>query len=167
MGWGSNSTKEKEHHEVANVAPEVSDLHCVRNPPSQHRDQASLTPQFTETEGIVTTTMMDLPGYRIVKVLGAVYGLTVRSRNIAAGLGMVIKSMAGGELRWFTSMLYNCRNDSLSRAIAETKDRGGNAIICLRFDAADLGGFAQSCAYGTACVVEKIEEESAVATQLQ
>lgn len=103
----------------------------------------------------------------MVKVLGAVYGLTVRSRNIAAGLGMVIKSLAGGELRWFTSMLYSCRNDSLSRCISETKSRGGNAIICLRFDAADLGGFAQTCAYGTACVVEKIDDAATVATQLQ
>jgi uncharacterized protein YbjQ (UPF0145 family) len=111
--------------------------------------------------------MMDLPGYRVVKVLGAVYGLTVRSRNIAAGLGMVIKSLAGGELTWFTSMLYSCRNDSLSRCITETKQRGGNAIICLRFESADLGGFAQSCAYGTACVVEKIENTAGEATQLR
>jgi uncharacterized protein YbjQ (UPF0145 family) len=111
--------------------------------------------------------MMDLPGYRVVKVLGAVYGLTVRSRNIAAGLGMVIKSLAGGELTWFTSMLYSCRNDSLSRCITETKQRGGNAIICLRFESADLGGFAQSCAYGTACVVEKIENAAGEATQLR
>ncbi len=110
--------------------------------------------------------MMDLPGYRIVKVLGAVYGLTVRSRNIAAGLGMVFKSLAGGELRWFTTMMYNCRNDSLTRCIAETKSRGGNAIICLRFDASDLGGFAQTCAYGTACVVEKIDNSPTMATQL-
>ncbi|CAG9939557.1 unnamed protein product [Clonostachys rosea f. rosea IK726] len=136
--------------EPAHVPAAVSDLHC-----------------FTETEGIVTTTMMDLPGYRVVRVLGAVYGLTVRSRNIAAGLGMVFKSLAGGELQWFTSMLYSCRNDSLTRCVAECKARGGNAIICLRFDAADLGGFAQTCAYGTACIVEKIPEASAVASQLE
>src|SRR6478752_8440143 len=111
--------------------------------------------------------MMDLPGYRITKVLGAVYGITVRSRNIAAGIGMVIKSMAGGELQWFTSMLYSCRNDSISRVVAETKQRGGNAIICLRFDASDMGGFAQTCAYGTACIVEKVDDGSAVASQLE
>ncbi|KAI6784806.1 uncharacterized protein J7T54_007899 [Emericellopsis cladophorae] len=143
-------TKNQQPQEHVDVPPTISDLHC-----------------FTETEGIVTTTMMDLPGYRVVRVLGAVYGLTVRSRNIAAGIGMVIKSLAGGELTWFTSMLYNCRNDSLSRCVAETKARGGNAIICLRFDTADLGGFAQSCAYGTACIVEKLEGGDEVAMQLQ
>ena len=116
----------------------------------------------------MTTTMADLPGYRVVRVLGAVYGLTVRSRNIAAGIGMAIKSLAGGELNWYTSMLYSCRNDSLTRCIAETKQRGGNAIICLRFDASDLGNsFAQTCAYGTACVVEKIPDQPAIAAQLE
>ncbi|KAI8660437.1 hypothetical protein NCS57_01021100 [Fusarium keratoplasticum] len=147
------STKEqhhgKEQGEVANIPPQLSDLHC-----------------FTETDGIVTTTMMDLPGYRVVKVLGAVYGITVRSRNIAAGIGMVLKSMAGGELTWFTSMLYSCRNDSISRVVEETKKRGGNAIICLRFETGDLGGFAQASAYGTACVVEKIEGANVEASQL-
>ncbi|KAJ4314846.1 hypothetical protein N0V84_008677 [Fusarium piperis] len=146
------STKEqhgKEQGEVANIPPQLSDLHC-----------------FTETDGIVTTTMMDLPGYRVVKVLGAVYGITVRSRNIAAGIGMVLKSMAGGELTWFTTMLYSCRNDSISRVVEETKKRGGNAIICLRFETGDLGGFAQASAYGTACVVEKIEGADVEAPQL-
>ncbi len=60
---------------------------------------------FTETNGCITTTMFDVPGYRVVRVLGAVYGLTVRSRNWAAGMAMVLKSMAGGELRWFTNMV--------------------------------------------------------------
>lgn len=70
------------------MPPELSDLHC-----------------FTETNGVITSTMIDIPGYRVVRVLGAVYGLTVRSRNWAAGLGMVLKSMAGGELRWFTNLV--------------------------------------------------------------
>ena len=73
---------------VAHVPPELSDLHC-----------------YTETDGVITTTMFDVPGYKVVRVLGTVYGLTVRSRNIAASLGMVLKSMAGGELRWFTNMV--------------------------------------------------------------
>ncbi|RTE70817.1 hypothetical protein BHE90_014776 [Fusarium euwallaceae] len=148
MVFGSTKEQGKEG-EVANIPPQLSDLHC-----------------FTETDGIVTTTMMDLPGYRVVKVLGAVYGITVRSRNIAAGIGMVLKSMAGGELTWFTSMLYSCRNDSISRVVEETKKRGGNAIICLRFETGDLGGFAQASAYGTACVVEKIEGANVEAPQL-
>ncbi|CAI4216099.1 unnamed protein product [Parascedosporium putredinis] len=138
------------HVGPADIPPSLSDLHC-----------------FTETDGVITTTMFDITGYRIVKVLGAVYGLTVRSRNWAASLGMVLKSVAGGELRWFTTMLYSCRNDAISRVVAETKARGGNAVIALRFDAGDLGGFAQVCAYGTACVVEKIDDTAAEVPQLK
>lgn len=126
---------------VASIPPQISDLHC-----------------FTETNGVITTTMFDVPGYRVVKVLGAVYGLTVRSRNWAAGLGMVLKSIAGGELRWFTNLMYSARNDAISRIVKETQNRGGNAVIALRFDAADLGGFAQVCAYGTAAIIEKVDE---------
>ncbi|KEZ46364.1 YjfJ protein [Scedosporium apiospermum] len=140
---------EKRLGDATDIPPSLSDLHC-----------------FTETDGVITTTMFDITGYRIVKVLGAVYGLTVRSRNWAASFGMVLKSVAGGELRWFTSMLYSCRNDAISRVVAETKARGGNAVICLRFDAGDLGGFAQVCAYGTACLVEKIDESAAEVPQL-
>jgi hypothetical protein len=81
------ATVEK-HAEPANIPPQLSDLHC-----------------YTETEGVITTTMFDIPGYRVVRVLGTVYGLTVRSRNWAVGLGMVLKSIAGGELRWFTHMV--------------------------------------------------------------
>jgi len=150
MPFGSSSRSSREQKPVANVPPELSDLHC-----------------FSETEGIVTTTMMDLPGYRIVKVLGAVYGITVRSRNIAASLGMVAKSFAGGELSWFTTMLYNCRNDSIARVVAETKARGGNAIICMRFESGDLANFAQACAYGTACIVEKLPDGNTEAVQLE
>ncbi|KAK4078006.1 hypothetical protein Purlil1_12157 [Purpureocillium lilacinum] len=185
MGLGA---KEKTAEEVAHVPPQLSDLHC-----------------FTETEGVITTSnhaftpffgsmlvhtgenllvaMMDLPGYRVEKVLGTakhipltppfqVYGMSVRSRNIAASLGMVTKSFAGGELRWFTSMLYSCRNDSISRVVDECKRRGGNAIICLRFDAGDMGeagdmgGFAQTAAYGTACIVRRIDESVEVPSQL-
>jgi hypothetical protein len=72
----------------ASIPASIQDLHC-----------------FTETNGVITSTMNDIPGYRVVRVLGAVYGLTVRSRNWAAGFGMVVKSIAGGELKWFTDMV--------------------------------------------------------------
>ncbi|KAI0833964.1 DUF74-domain-containing protein [Hypoxylon sp. FL0890] len=139
----------KHHSPPADIPPQLSDLHC-----------------FTETEGVITTTMFDVPGYRVVKVLGAVYGLTVRTRNWAAAMGMVLKSIAGGELRWFTNMLYSARNDAITRIVAETKARGGNAIICLRFESGEVGGFCQCCAYGTAAIVEKIDPNIHEAPQL-
>jgi hypothetical protein len=100
--------KEKAH---SDIPPSVSDLHCklpsLRHPQQTNNDPnpCSLYVGFTETNGVITTTMFDVPGYRVVRVLGAVYGLTVRSRNWAASMGMVLKSIAGGELQWFTNMV--------------------------------------------------------------
>lgn len=136
------TTKSEPSGESSNLPPHLQDLHC-----------------FTETQGVITTTMFDLPGYKVTRVLGTVYGITVRSRNWATSFGMILKSIAGGELRWFTNMLYTCRNESIGRAVQEVQNRGGNALVAMHFDQGELaGGFAQCCAYGTACVVEKVEE---------
>ncbi|KAH8770104.1 hypothetical protein F5883DRAFT_60825 [Diaporthe sp. PMI_573] len=121
---------------------------------------------YTETNGVITTTMFDVPGYRVVRVLGTVYGMTVRTRNWAAGIGMGLKSMVGGELKWFTNMMYSARNEAVSRVVDECQKRQGNAIIAMRFDVADLAGFTQVCAYGTAALVEKVDENAAEVPQL-
>ena len=112
---------------------------------------------FTDTHGVITSTMNDIPGYRVVRVLGTVYGLTVRSRNWGADIGAFLKSAVGGELRYMTNMLYTARNHAVERMIGECLGRGGNAIVALRFDSGNIHIFSQVCAYGTACVVEKIE----------
>lgn len=62
--------------------------------------------------------------------------------------------------------MYSARNEAVSRLCNEAQKRGGNAIIALRFDVADLGGFTQVCAYGTAAVVEKVEDDAAEVPQL-
>ncbi|KAF2007483.1 UPF0145 domain protein [Amniculicola lignicola CBS 123094] len=112
---------------------------------------------FTDTYGVITSTMNDLPGYRVVKALGTVYGLAVRTRNIGTGMLQIIKSVAGGELKAFTTLLYTSRDQAVERMLGECMSRGGNAIIALRFDTSELMDSAQVCAYGTACIVEQIE----------
>lgn len=122
-----------------------------------HDDPASDLHCFSDSAGVKTSSMNDMPGYRVVKVLGTVYGLTVQSRNIGAVVGSAFKSLGGGELKVFTNMLYTARNSAVERMVGECLGRGGNAIIALRFDTSEvMGGYAQVCAYGTACVVEKI-----------
>lgn len=112
---------------------------------------------FSDTNGVITTTMNDVPGYKIVKVLGTVYGLQVRSRNWGADIGAFLRSAVGGEVRYFTNLMYNTRNASVERMVGECMGRGGNAIVAMRFDIGEIHAFSQICAYGTACVVEKIE----------
>ena len=70
---------------------------------------------------------------------------------------MVVKSLFGGELPFLTNLLYSARQQAAERCIGECMGRGGNAIIALRFDVTDSGGFASVCCYGTACVVEPID----------
>ena len=114
---------------------------------------------FTDTHGVIVSTMNDIPGHRVIKVLGTVYGLSVRSRNWGADIGSLLKSIVGGELRYLTNMLYTARNHAVERMLGEVMGRGGNAVIAMRFDIAEVMNFSQVCAYGTAVVVEKIEEE--------
>jgi len=93
---------------------------------------------FTDTNGVITSTMNDIPGYRVVKVLGAIYGITVRSRNWGADIGAFLKSIVGGEIRYFTNLMYTSRNAAVERMVGECLQRGGNAIIALRFDQAEV-----------------------------
>jgi uncharacterized protein YbjQ (UPF0145 family) len=123
-------------------------------PPELLKDVPSC---FTDTHGVITSTMNDIPGYRIVRVLGAIYGLIVRSRNWGADLGAFVRSAVGGEIKIFTNVMYTSRNDAVERLVGECMQRGGNAIVAMRFDIDAMGGWTQICAYGTACVVEKIE----------
>ena len=111
---------------------------------------------FTDTHGIITTTMNDIPGYRIVRVLGTVYGLTVRVRNWGVDIGVALRSAAGGEMRSFTKLMYTARNAATERMIGECMSKGGNAIVAMRYDASDIKIYSQVCAYGTACVIERV-----------
>jgi uncharacterized protein YbjQ (UPF0145 family) len=104
---------------------------------------------------MLITTGSDLPGYRITRVLGECFGLTVRSRNIGSQLGAGLKSLVGGELRGMTTMLADGRNQAIQRLTEEAQARGGNAIIAMRFDTSEFGGNGtEICAYGTAVVIE-------------
>ena len=105
---------------------------------------------------MLITTMNDLPGYRIDEVLGEVFGLTVRSRNIGSQIGAGLKSLRGGELKGMTKMLAEGREHATQRLVEEAEEKGANAIIAFRYDTSELGtSWTEVCAYGTACKVTK------------
>ena len=106
---------------------------------------------------MIISTMNDLPGYQIEEVLGEVFGLTVRSRNLGSQIGAGLKSLIGGELKGMTKMLAAGRQDAVDRLVAETEAKGGNAIIAFRFDTSELGSvWTEICAYGTAVRARKL-----------
>src|SRR4051812_50210130 len=95
--------------------------------------------------------MNDLPGWQIDEVLGEVFGLTVRSRNVGSQLGASFKSLVGGELKGMTKQLAEGRNHARERLVEEAEAMGANAILAFRFDTSELGGAGtEICAYGTA-----------------
>jgi uncharacterized protein YbjQ (UPF0145 family) len=100
---------------------------------------------------MIITTMNDLPGYRIDEVIGEVFGLTVRSRNLGSQIGAGLKSLVGGELKGMTKMLAEGRIHAQQRLEEEAAARGADAVIAFRFDTSELGGtWTEICAYGTA-----------------
>lgn len=76
-----------------------------------------------------------------------------------SGRRRAIGSAVGGEIRIFTNLIYASREEAMERLVGECMSRDGNAIIAVRFDVANCRACSQICAYGTACLVEKIEEK--------
>ena len=106
---------------------------------------------------MIISTMNDLPGYEVTEVLGEVFGLTVRSRNVGSQIGASFKSLVGGELKGMTKALVDSRNQVQQRMVEEAVAKGGDAILAMRFDTSEMGGnWTEICAYGTAVRVRKL-----------
>jgi uncharacterized protein YbjQ (UPF0145 family) len=100
---------------------------------------------------MIISTMNDLPGFEIEEVLGEVFGLTVRSRNVGSQIGASLKSLVGGELKGMTKMLAEGREHATQRLVEEAGGMGANAVVAFRFDTSELGTtWTEICAYGTA-----------------
>jgi uncharacterized protein YbjQ (UPF0145 family) len=108
---------------------------------------------------VLVVTTNDIPGWDIQRVCGEVFGLTVRSRNAFSQIGAGFKSMFGGELQGMTKNLADSRNEAMGRLMNEARNRGGNAIIGMRFDTTELGDvWTEICAYGTAVEAVPVTE---------
>lgn len=117
---------------------------------------------------ILLSTMNDVPGYRVVRVFGEVFGLTVRSRNMFSNMGAGFKSLAGGELKGLSKLLSDSRYEALGRLAQEAMQFGANAVLALRFDCNEIANTASEiAAYGTAVylVPENAEAQQAAAQQ--
>jgi uncharacterized protein YbjQ (UPF0145 family) len=108
-----------------------------------------------QTQMMVVTTPT-LPGYRVVRVLGVVTGLTVRTRGVGGKFVAGIEGMFGGEVTSYSSEAEKARKESLQRLIDKAKTLGANAVIGADFETSDIlqGTATLFSAYGTAVVVE-------------
>jgi uncharacterized protein YbjQ (UPF0145 family) len=121
---------------------------------TQPADPTTTGPAAAEPPQVLVSTMNDVPGYRVARVYGEVFGLTVRSRNVGSQIGAGLKALAGGELKGMTKNLVASRHEVMARMVQEALDRGANAVLAMRFDTSEMGGnWTEICAYGTAVTI--------------
>jgi uncharacterized protein YbjQ (UPF0145 family) len=104
----------------------------------------------------MTTTAFTIDGYRIVRNMGVVRGITVRSRSVLGNFAGGIQTIFGGNITIFTELCEHARSEAFQLLLQHAKELGANAIIGIRYDANEvMEGVTEVLAYGTAVVVEK------------
>jgi uncharacterized protein YbjQ (UPF0145 family) len=105
----------------------------------------------------MTTTAFTLDGYRVVKNLGVVRGIIVRSRSIFGTIGAGLQTLVGGNISIFTDLCEQTRQDALARMLEHAAGLGANAVIGLRYDATEImQGVTEVLCYGTAVLIEPV-----------
>jgi len=101
------------------------------------------------------TTALTLPGYRIVKSLGVVRGITVRSRSIVGNFLGGLQTIFGGNITIYTKLCEQARSEAYQLMCRQAEQRGANAIISMHYDATEvMAGLTEVLCYGTAVMVE-------------
>jgi uncharacterized protein YbjQ (UPF0145 family) len=105
----------------------------------------------------MVTTGNELPGHRIVRPMGIVRGLTVRSRSVVGNLGAALQTLVGGNITIYTELCEKAREEAFELMLRHAAERGANAVIGMRYDANDVAeGVTEVLAYGTAVLVEPV-----------
>jgi uncharacterized protein YbjQ (UPF0145 family) len=103
----------------------------------------------------LVTTAFELDGFRVVKTIGIVRGIVVRSRSLIGNLGAAMQTIVGGNITIFTELCEKTREDAFELMADHAATRGANAVIGMRYDACEvMNGVTEVLAYGTAVVVE-------------
>ena len=146
-------------------------VRCGRDFPSEYyfkpgrvctECDATLTPEdrirLAQPSGLrrMTSTTFDLPGYRVVEVLGLVRGITVRSRSIVGTVGGALQTLVGGNISLFTDLCEQTRSEAFDLLLEHASEIGANAVLGVRYDATEvMDGVTEVLCYGTAVVVRR------------
>ena len=104
---------------------------------------------------MIVATTNDLTGHRIVRHIGMVRGVTVRSRNLVSDAIGGVQSMIGGRVGAYVKLAETARQEAYDDLVAHAREMGANAILAMRYDANEImPGVTEVLAYGTAVVVE-------------
>lgn len=101
------------------------------------------------------TTAFDLPNHRVVRTLGVVRGITVRSRSFLGTLGAGLQTLRGGNITLLTELCEKSREEAFEIMVRHAEDVGATGVVAVRYDATDImSGVSEVLCYGTAVVVE-------------
>jgi uncharacterized protein YbjQ (UPF0145 family) len=104
---------------------------------------------------MIVATTNDLAGHKVVRYLGVVRGIIVRSRSVVGNVGASIQALFGGNITLYTSLCERARAEAYELMVAHAQEMGANAIIAMRYDANEIAaGITEVLAYGTAVVIE-------------
>ena len=105
----------------------------------------------------MTSTTFDIPGFTVVKSLGVVRGITVRSRSVVGNIAGGIQTLFGGNITIYTQLCERARHDAFQEMMEHARQVGANAIVGVRYDANEImQGVTEVLAYGTAVVVSPV-----------
>lgn len=105
---------------------------------------------------MLVATTNDIEGYKVVKHLGVVRGLTVRSRSVVGNIGAAIQILFGGNISVYTALAEQTRQEAFDLMVRQAEEAGANAVLAMRYDANEIASaVTEVLAYGTAVVVEK------------
>jgi uncharacterized protein YbjQ (UPF0145 family) len=111
--------------------------------------------QVAPSGSIIVTTTENIPGARVVKTIGHVFGLTVRSRSLGGNIAAGLKSIVGGEIGSYVKLNEDARRQAIDRMVQSAAAMGANAVTMMRFDSTEMArSMSEIVAYGTARVVE-------------
>jgi uncharacterized protein YbjQ (UPF0145 family) len=103
----------------------------------------------------MTSTTFDISGYKIIRTLGVVRGVTVRSRSIFGNIGAAFQTLAGGNITLYTELCEKTRKESFDIMISHAEQLGANAIVGVRYDTTEImSGVTEVICYGTAVITE-------------
>jgi uncharacterized protein YbjQ (UPF0145 family) len=103
----------------------------------------------------MTSTTFELPGYHVVRSLGLVRGVTVRSRSLIGTIGAKVETLFGGHISMLTTLCERARAEAFDILMAHAQRIGANAVLGVRYDATEImSGVTEVLCYGTAVIVE-------------
>lgn len=103
----------------------------------------------------MVTTGLEFGGYSIVRYLGVVRGLTVRSRSVIGNIGAGFQSLVGGKITIYVELCENAREEAFNLMMQHASQMGANAIVAMRYDANEVAdGITEVLAYGTAVILQ-------------